>query len=340
MSTYKYADRVIFSPGGQASFFEHAHDKAVISWSAFARILGMSPRALLNYRKEIYTLPFGIFKKIIETTEVSIPKNIQIREQFWSNKTAGKQGGKAVFKKYGKVGGDEDNRRNQWKKWWDLHGAKNQNAILKRKTVYLPKRSAKLAELFGILIGDGGITKYQMTITLNGDADKMYSKFVVALLHSLFKIDPKIYSVKKSKAINIVISRSNLVDFLVHNGLKIGHKINQGVHIPDWIMKSKKYKISCLRGLVDTDGSVVLEKHAPKENRYTYPRLNFTSASPRLIQQVIMMLTELGFSPKIRRGGRSVQLENLAEICQYFEVIGSSNPKHLERGGAWYKKNK
>ena len=41
-----------------------------------------------------------------------------------------------------------------------------------------------------------------MTITLNRETDKEYLEFVVKLLYRIFKIKPKIYKAKKSKAIN------------------------------------------------------------------------------------------------------------------------------------------
>lgn len=37
--------------------------------------------------------------------------------------------------------------------------------------------------------------------------------------------------------------------------------------------------------MIDTDGSVVIETHNIKKKKYTYYRLNFTSASPFLIDQ-------------------------------------------------------
>lgn len=336
LSKYKDTDRVIFPSGKQSDFFLYAKNRAGISWTIFAKILDVNPRMLLNYRNEKYSITFKILKTIIENLKVEFPKDINIEDQFWHNNIAGRLGGKTVMKKYGKVGGNEKYRKEQWRKWWETSGIKNPNLVSSRREVKLPVYSSSLAELFGILIGDGGITKYQMTITLNGVTDKKYSRFIVILLKKLFDENPKIYKIRGTKAINVVISRSGLVDFLVKNGLKIGHKINQNVTIPEWIMMSEKYRISCLRGLVDTDGCVVHETHRIQDKKYVYPRLNFTSASPNLVQQVISIFSDLGFKTKLRRGGRSVQLENLREICQYFNIVGSSNPKHLKRISRWY----
>ena len=114
-------------------------------------------------------------------------------------------------------------------------------------------------------------------------------------------------------------------------GILIGNKLKQNLSIPEWIIKSQKYLIPCIRGMVDTDGSVVIETHNTKGKKYIYYRLNFTSASPILIDQTYQTLKKIGFNPKIRRNGRAVQLEKIEEICDYFKRIGTSNPKHLKR---------
>lgn len=336
LSKYKDTDRVIFPPNKQREFFINVKKRTGVSWVVFSKMLNLNPRILLNYRHEKYSITFKILRIIINNLKVKLPNGICIKDQFWHNKTAGKLGGEAVMRKYGKVGGSEKYRKEQWEKWWEANGKKNPSLITAKRKVKLPPYSSSLAELFGILIGDGGITKYQMIITLNGETDKDYSKFIILLLRKLFDENPKIYKIRNTKAISVVISRSGIVDFLVKNGLKIGHKINQNVSIPEWIMESKKYRMSCLRGLVDTDGCVVHETHNIRDRKYVYPRLNFTSASPNLVQQVISIFADLGFKTKLRRGGRSVQLENLRKICQYFNIVGSSNPKHLRRIGKWY----
>ncbi len=322
--------------GDQEKFILLIKDSTGFPYLELAKISKVGARQFREWRREKSTISLYAFKTLCEIAGISEPKNIEIIDAYEHTSRAGKLGGIKVFEKYKKLPFSEEQRLEGWKKWWATTGKLNLNPILIRKEVTFPKKSSELAEICGILIGDGGITKYQINITLNSETDKLYSKFVVKLINNLFNIEPKIYRIRDSKAINITISRSNLVDFLVSIGLKMGHKINQKVSIPDWIINSKKFKISCLRGMVDTDGCVVHETHKIKGKKYVYPRINFTSACPSLIQQVVLILTELGFNPKVRSGGRSVQLENLKEVCQYFNVVGTNNPKHLERISSWY----
>jgi hypothetical protein len=334
LSNYKDTDRVIFPRGKQREFLHRALKMSFLTWEQFAHFLHINPRLLRYYRNEEYSISIKLLERIMELSDINFPSNVEVKDQFWSKFKGGKAGGKAVMKKYGRVPVDEEERKNQWRKWWDKEGSKNPQSIFLRKEVILPKDCSDLAELFGIIIGDGGITKYQVIVTLNGEVDRLYSKFVVNLFQKLFKLKPSINKTK-SKAINIVFSRSNIVDFLVSKGLKLGDKLAQNLSIPKWIMKSREYKIRCLRGMVDTDGCIFHETHKIKGKVYTYPRLNFTSASPLLVEQSINILRELGFNPTLRRMQRSVQLENIKEICEYFKVVGSSNPKHLQRISKW-----
>lgn len=334
LSKYKITDRVIFPKGRQKYFLEKAFRKSVLSWERFSNIVGVNSRLIRYYKDEKYSLSIKLIKRIMEISSIEFPKNVKIKDQYWTKTNSGKVGGKATMEKYGKIPIDEDYRKSQWQKWWRIKGSKDKQSICARKEVTLPKDSDNLAELFGILIGDGGISKYQITVTLNSETDKLYIVFVVNLFQKLFHVKPSINKIK-SKASNVVISRSNIVDFLVSRGLKKGDKLAQNLSIPEWIMKSKEYKINCLRGMVDTDGCVFQETHTIKGKLYSYPRLNFTSASPLLIKQVISILKELGFNPKLRRIERSVQLENIHEICEYFRVVGSSNQKHWKRISKW-----
>jgi len=333
---YRDTNRVIFPKNKQTEFLNRVCKISSLNWEQLAKHLGINSRLLRYYRNEKYSLSIELLKKIIRICNIKIPLNIKIKKQFWTNSINAKVGGLALIKKYGKIPIDEKVRKDKWKNWWHTTGKYSNNPVITRNDIRIPNDSEDLAELFGILIGDGGITKYQITVTLNSETDREYSLYVLGLFNKIFKITTNIYKKKNSKAINIVLSSINAIEFLKSKGIKQGNKLKQGLSIPDWIMKSKKFKIACLRGLIDTDGCVVHETHKINNRNYIYPRLNFTSASPPLIEQSVLIFKELGFNPKIRRRDkRSVQLENLSEICQYFNVVGSGNPKHKKRISRW-----
>ena len=296
-----------------------------------AKISGVSVRQISDWKNAKSTLPVRVFEKLLVLAKIPRPKNIKIVGRYAHTKSAGMKGFIAIIKKYGEFPKNEKVRKENWWKWWKSKGKYQDREIFKRKFIKTPERNTDLAELCGIIIGDGGITRRQVKITLNCETDRIYSEYVMKLLTKLFDVKPSIHNIRGSKALNICISRSDLVDFLVKQGLKLGNKLKQNVSIPQWIMKSQKYVFPCVRGMMDTDGCVVLEIHRIKNKNYTYCRLNFTSASPALVDQVVHVLETAGFHPKIRRGGRSVQLEKIDEIWEYFQRIGTSNPKHIDR---------
>ena len=87
-----------------------------------------------------------------------------------------------------------------------------------------------------------------------------------------------------------------------------------------------------MRGLMDTDGCVFHECHNIKGKKYCYPRLSFVTASIPLRNSVVGILQKLHLNPKIRgTNQRYVQIEEKEKIKEYFKLIGSSNPKHLNK---------
>lgn len=75
-----------------------------------------------------------------------------------------------------------------------------------------------------------------------------------------------------------------------------GSKLAQKVTVPMWIKGKREYKIECLRGLIETDGSIYNDRN--------YKMIMFTSANPDLAKEFYEMLRSLSFKPylyKIKR---------------------------------------
>ena len=137
------------------------------------------------------------------------------------------------------------------------------------------------------------------------------------------------------QVVDLVISRTELVEYCRDElGLKVGNKLKQGLDVPSWIRCKRGYIGACLRGMVDTDGSIFWERHKIKKKIYSYPRLSFVSASRPLRESVFLILRSFGFTPRMRKKDgvyRCVQLESMEEIRHYFETVGTHNPKHERR---------
>lgn len=116
-------------------------------------------------------------------------------------------------------------------------------------------KSGNLAEFIGIMLGDGSLYSqestgnYQIRIAFNSIIEKDYLLFVKSLIQKLFSKDSYIKKVKNKKCLHLCLSNKNLYYQLIKLGLK-------KKKIPVWMFKSKTYLRSCVRGLIDTDGSV------------------------------------------------------------------------------------
>lgn len=323
--------RVIFSKGAQRRFLIKVIAKEKISYSLFANKIDVNQRTFNDWLREKYSLPLNILQKISEVTRTKIPKNIQLKNRYWYVTKGAKIGGMVVFKKYGRIGGNPEYRKKRWHEWWEREGKHKHHLIISAPLlIKKPRKSKALAEFVGIMIGDGGISKGQVTVSLNAETDNLYSVFVKNLIKKLFKVEPSSYLRKDKSVVNIVVSRKRLVDFCQSIGLKVGNKLKQNLDIPEWVRESRSFRIFCLRGLVDTDGCIFNECHRINKKKYCYPRMAFISYSRQLCFSVVRILQDLGFSPKIRNG-RNVQLESREDIVEYFRLIGSNNAKHRRR---------
>jgi hypothetical protein len=195
----------------------------------------------------------------------------------------------------------------------------------------IPQRSEEFAEFCGIMLGDGGISEYQTIITLHSEDDSDYSEFVTDLIEKLFAVSPGIYKKKTAHALDLVISRVGLVEFLTRDcGLKLGNKVAQACDVPDWIKENVDLSIACVRGLVDTDGSIFTHRYISKGKEYAYKKLSFTSVSKPLLDSVQRILREFGLNARLG-SNHDIRLDSKDDMAKYFDVIGSHNPKHLNR---------
>ena len=237
-----------------------------------------------------------------------------------------------MWKKYGRIGNPEY-RKKKWYEWWEKEGQYKSHTILNLpKPIKKPNFSKELAEFVGIVLGDGGITQYQVVITLHSKDDKEYGKFVTSLIKRLFDVPIGINYDKKDLAVDLTISRRKLVEFCLQRlGLKQGNKVKQQVDIPVWIKKNKLYSIACLRGLIDTDGCVFTHYYRVNGKMYYYKKLAFSNRSKPILKSVYQFLRTLGMNPRITRDEKDVRLESIEDLRQYFSIVNSSNPKILQQ---------
>lgn len=197
-----------------------------------------------------------------------------------------------------------------------------------RKSVVLPTQSEKLAEFFGIMMGDGGINNpWQANITLNADKDAKYSIFIKKLCIDLFGVVPAVRKRKDRQALVISLASTTIVDFLVNQGLPRGNKLRHGLEIPKWILAKKSYRVACVRGLFDTDGCMFIHKHTVQGKRYRNIGISFSNRSHRLLEQVARILEEGKINPHISGRRYEVSVYRERSVGKYLKDFRTSNER-------------
>lgn len=218
--------------------------------------------------------------------------------------------------------------------WGRKKGGRKAGQKKKMPKMLAENTSAELAELIGIILGDGNIWSkkgyYYVRITghLVDDRDYLLN-FVKPLIFKVFNC--KMYVLEYPKNNQLVLSKASkdLVYTLLHFGLIAGNKKENNVKIPAWVFQSEDYLKACIRGLIDTDGSVV-----PITNR-NYSYIWFRSAIPALRKSFSKAMKVLNIKTSIwsrrKENAMQIYIGGKKEILKYYERIGFSNPKHVER---------
>ena len=269
-----------------------------------------------NYSAEYRLLPESLFNNLLRLSNKSTEKiEISYLDPKWGQRLGGKLGIRALEKKYpGKI-----------KKWRRLAMKRAQEVHPNLKEIQVPSLSENLAEFIGIYLGDGTMTKYQVKIIGDFRYDKIYFDYLSELVFRLFGLKTSLLKNRGTNTGLLVIYSKSLCDFLYKNfSLKPGDKIRNKNVISKKILRNDDLSKACLRGLIDTDGS--LSRRGRGGSQFC---IQFTSHNKGLLKQV----NEIGKKLKIftfanETGTGTNKWEN---ITKYFKIVGSSNPKHIIR---------
>lgn len=195
-----------------------------------------------------------------------------------------------------------------------------------KNEVILPKKNVNLAEFIGICLGDGCVTKYQTSITLNSIVDYQYLPYVVSLAKKLFQgATVSVMPNKRENSTDVRVNSITVATFLRDMGI-----ISNAKYVPAWILANSEYTKACIRGLFDTEGSISFKQYVSKKGISIYKQLNFRNANISLMTFVRDNLINLGLKPTITLK-RSLYLSNDRSIDTFRQIIGFSNPKLLKR---------
>lgn len=316
----------------QKDFFRKIKISSGLGWDELGELCKISGRALRDWARAKYLPAYEASKILSNKFRINLPKGFKTLNPYWYiTKENSKRGAFARLQLYGPPGNLEtrrkggiisQQRRRSNPEKYRLLGCKV------RKIISPLQPSMELAEMCGILLGDGGITNNQIRVTLNSNTDIDYARFVRKLFNSVFKESPSV--AKYGNVLDLTLSGVNLVEALEKIGLKRGNKVTNQVSVPEWILENHEYSKACVRGLIDTDGSVYYHHHVSHGFKFFNIGLTFTNHSLPLIHGVARILRDNKFSPSIMKE-KKIYIYKLSEIKRYFEVIGTSNPKHLNR---------
>jgi len=312
-------------------FISSVNKKLGVSRDKLSEIFNINRRTLSDWCREKSSMNYKVLLDLQTNYNISIPKEIKILPQFWYVNRAAKLGALMRNKLYGNFGTPEGRRKGGLttiRKFMHRPKLAKKLGLRVIKDIKRPKSGLQLSEFVGIVLGDGGLTDYQLRITFNRDTDAEYADFVKELIKKLFKLAPRIIHKKSDKGSDIAVYSKNLVEFLESRGLKRGNKVRNKVDIPRWIKKNKRFQLSCLRGLMDTDGSCYAYSHNVNKKRYRNVALCFTNASEALLKSVYHIFDSGGYYPRMT--GRRVYVYGENEINKYFQKVGSHNYKYLE----------
>lgn len=154
---------------------------------------------------------------------------------------------------------------------------------------------ADLAYLFGLIVGDGSISKPEnggrYAITTN---DQETVDFVRDLNKIIFpEKELSVYQKENSNCFSVGISSRHFSEFLDFCGMKGGVTATYKTVPPSILSAPKKYVKEFLRGLMDTDGTVYHNKNK------NYCIVDFCTSSLEMAEQVQMLFLNFGITSKL-----------------------------------------
>ncbi len=324
--------RLKLSKASQKIFINALKLASRFTWKKLGGAAGVSDRTIRDWASGKFNPSYKICILLSKKFKVPLPNSFKVLNPFWHIKGAARKGALRRQELYGLLGNEESRkkgglvsqkrRREYPKKYRDL-------GCIVKKCFNIPKHSVKLAELIGIILGDGAINNAQVRITLDGKVDRKYAKYVRILMKEIFCEIPS-WMERDDNTISLTLSGVGLVEVLEKLGLLRGNKVLHQVAFPYWVLSESKYRIACSRGLFDTDGGLYFHRHSKWKDKRPYIGWCFTNHSRPLVRGFQHTLLSVGLRVK-KVADAHLYMYSVEDIVRYMKVVGSSNPKNWEK---------
>jgi len=302
--------RILFNKGQQRLFLHTVRKKLNKTFHKiyleYKEDLGISYTTFKRYYREELLLPFNVATSLSKISGINW-RNFEIKRLMndnWGQKKGGKIGYKNMIKKH-------------FKKVERYRKSPEKALIGKnKKEIKTPQLNEELAEFIGICLGDGTLTKYFLRLSLNYKNEKPYSLYITDLCKKLFGVLPSHSKEKNKNTLNLKLFSVNVCKFLHEKfGLPYGDKIKNEARIPFQILKNEKLFFSCIRGLVDTDGTIGRNG------------IRFFSFNKILLSQIIKF-NEI-YNVFTSSDTATIGTSSKKKIADYFTKVGTSNLKYI-----------
>ena len=204
--------------------------------------------------------------------------------------------------------------------------------------------TTELAEICGIIAGDGHLsryispqrTHYKVSVFGHKKDDQEYFLEIKDLFENELGKRPILKN--RISCIELRLNSKEILHKLERIGISVGNK-SGSVHIPKIIQKQHPLSLSFLRGLADTDFSIILKKRKTKP---AYPRITADMKSKGLIYDVCNVLKKVGITyygpyqrKRLRNGSHyttyQIDINGNQNLDLWIKHIGFRNPKHKNK---------
>jgi len=175
------------------------------------------------------------------------------------------------------------------------------------------KRDGNLAELIGVLLGDGHLQKFPRTerlLIFSNSNNPGFIRRYTNLVERLFKKKTYVYKQSGQNCTRISLYQKCISERL---GIPTGARGAISITVPEWILENRDYVVRYLRGLYEAEGS--LSHHEPT---YTH-KLNFSNLNATMLENVYELMVSLGFHPS--RDAKRVQISRKDEVQRAVELL-------------------
>ncbi len=297
-----------------------------------AALCRVHPRTLYDWRSDKYSLSASALDMFCQQLQLQAPAAQRVN-CYRHVREAGRIGARARYALYGNPGTLEGRhrggQRSQQLFCTDPTRARP-NGFVIRKAIERPPYSAKLAEFVGIMLGDGYLGDYQVMLYFNSRTEQLFADYVQKAIRDLFGFSASRRQ-RECNCLDLVASGKNLVEYLRGLGLTAKHKLKEHADVPAWVFQQTEWMQACLRGLIDTDGTLFFHTHRVGGHRYRHIGLTFTSYAPSLLNGTHRLFHELGYASRLYAKRGNMFLFRRGDVTRYMETIGSQHPHRMRQ---------